>query len=60
MAQFSICYGAESLANMNELPFWKFEDRFEASQTKDPSIAFSGMKVTQIKEPETILKGRVK
>lgn len=49
---FSICCGAESPANMNELPLWKFEDRFEASPTKDPAIAFSGMKVTQVEEPD--------
>ncbi|KAI3515077.1 hypothetical protein L1887_13827 [Cichorium endivia] len=49
---FSICCGAESPANMTDLPLWKFEDRFEASPTKDPAIAFSGMKVTQVEEPD--------
>ncbi|XP_071712167.1 uncharacterized protein [Rutidosis leptorrhynchoides] len=49
---FSICCGAESPANMNELPVWKFEDRFESSPTKDPAIAFSGMKVTQVEDPD--------
>ncbi|XP_076926004.1 uncharacterized protein LOC143589023 [Bidens hawaiensis] len=49
---FSICCGAESPANMNDLPMWKFEERFEASPTKDPAIAFSGMKVTQVEEPD--------
>ncbi|GJX87301.1 trafficking protein particle complex subunit 11 isoform X2 [Tanacetum coccineum] len=49
---FSISCGAESPANMQELPLWKFEDRFEASPTKDPAIAFSGMKVTQVEEPD--------
>ncbi|KAM0034067.1 putative trafficking protein particle complex subunit 11 [Helianthus debilis subsp. tardiflorus] len=49
---FSICCGAESPANMNDLPLWKFEERFEASPTKDPAIAFSGMKVTQVEEPD--------
>ncbi|KAI3668917.1 hypothetical protein L6452_40134 [Arctium lappa] len=49
---FSICCGAESPANMHDLPLWKFEDRFEASPTKDPAIAFSGMKVTQVEEPD--------
>nr|XP_043615087.1 trafficking protein particle complex subunit 11 [Erigeron canadensis] len=49
---FSICCGAESPANIHELPLWKFEDRFEASPTKDPAIAFSGMKVTQVEEPD--------
>ncbi|KAL8251541.1 hypothetical protein R6Q59_035234 [Mikania micrantha] len=49
---FSICCGAESPANMNDLPMWKFEERFDASPTKDPAIAFSGMKVTQVEEPD--------
>ena len=50
-SHFSICCGAESPANMQDLPLSKFEDRFEASPTKDPTIAFSGMKVSQVEEP---------
>ncbi|KAK1432478.1 hypothetical protein QVD17_09375 [Tagetes erecta] len=49
---FSISCGAESPANMHDLPLWKFEERLEASPTKDPAIAFSGMKVTQVEEPD--------
>lgn len=43
---------------MNDLPLWKFEDRVEASPTKDPALAFSGQKATQVEEadPQVDLK----
>ncbi|PSS36604.1 Trafficking protein particle complex subunit like [Actinidia chinensis var. chinensis] len=49
---FTICCRAESPASMNDLPLWKFEDRVETLPTKDPGLAFSGQKATQIEELE--------
>lgn len=49
---FMICCQAESPASMEELPFWKFEDQVETFPTKDPGLAYSGLKVIQVEEPE--------
>ncbi|KAK2977149.1 hypothetical protein RJ640_027762, partial [Escallonia rubra] len=49
---FSLCCRAESPASMNDLPLWKFEDRAETFPTKDPALAFSGQRATQVEEPE--------
>ncbi|CAK9135377.1 unnamed protein product [Ilex paraguariensis] len=49
---FTICCRAESPASMNDLQLWKFEDQVETFPTKDPSLAFSGQKATQVEEPD--------
>ncbi|KAL5550855.1 hypothetical protein UlMin_001031 [Ulmus minor] len=49
---FTICCRAESPASMNDLPLWKFEDRVETYPTKDPVLAFTGQKATQVEEPD--------
>uniref|UniRef100_A0A5B7A4W4 Putative trafficking protein particle complex subunit 11 n=1 Tax=Davidia involucrata TaxID=16924 RepID=A0A5B7A4W4_DAVIN len=49
---FTICCRAESPASLNDLPLWKFEDRVETFPTKDPGLAFSGQKFTQVEEPD--------
>ncbi|KAK4791665.1 hypothetical protein SAY86_032078 [Trapa natans] len=49
---FSIICRAESPASMDDLPLWKFEDRVETFPTKDPTLALTGQKATQIEEPE--------
>ncbi|XP_059623366.1 uncharacterized protein LOC132266501 [Cornus florida] len=49
---FTICCRAESPASMNDLPLWKFEDRVETFPTKDPALAFSGQKATEVEEPD--------
>ncbi|XP_042985040.1 trafficking protein particle complex subunit 11 isoform X1 [Carya illinoinensis] len=49
---FTICCRAESPASMEDLPLFKFEDRVETSPTKDPALAFTGQKATQIEEPD--------
>ncbi|WOK94149.1 trafficking protein particle complex subunit 11 isoform X1 [Canna indica] len=49
---FMICCQTESPASMEDLPFWKFEGRVETFPTKDPGLAFSGVKVIQVEEPE--------
>ena len=48
---FTICCRAESPASMGDLPLWKFEERVEAYPTKDPALAFTGQKATQVEEP---------
>lgn len=52
---FSIICRAESPASMDDLPLWKFEDRVETYPTKDPILALTGQKATQIEEPETLV-----
>ncbi|XAR58082.1 hypothetical protein NMG60_11026462 [Bertholletia excelsa] len=52
---FTICCRAESPASMNELPLWKFEDHVETFPTKDPGLAFSGQKATQVEEPDPLV-----
>ncbi|PON44825.1 Foie gras liver health family [Parasponia andersonii] len=49
---FTICCRAESPASMGDLPLWKFEDRVDAYPTKDPALAFTGQKATQVEEPD--------
>lgn len=49
---FTICCRAESPASMSDLPLWKFEDRVEAYPTKDPALALTGQKATQVEEPD--------
>ncbi|XP_021804548.1 trafficking protein particle complex subunit 11 [Prunus avium] len=49
---FTICCRAESPASMDDLPLWKFEDRVVTYPTKDPALAFSGQKATQVEEPD--------
>lgn len=49
---FTICCRAESPASMDELPLWKFEDRVVTYPTKDPALAFSGQKATQVEESD--------
>ncbi|XP_039146437.1 trafficking protein particle complex subunit 11 isoform X1 [Dioscorea cayenensis subsp. rotundata] len=49
---FAICCQAESPASMEDLPLWKFEDRMESFPTKDPALAYSGQRFTQVDEPE--------
>ncbi|PKI57065.1 trafficking protein particle complex subunit 11 [Punica granatum] len=49
---FTILCRAESPASMDDLPLWKFEDRVETYPTKDPSLALTGQKATQVEEPE--------
>ncbi|KAJ8763871.1 hypothetical protein K2173_003653 [Erythroxylum novogranatense] len=49
---FTICCRAESPASMDELPLWKFEDRVETFPTRDPALAFSGQKASQVEEPD--------
>ncbi|KDP24923.1 hypothetical protein JCGZ_24301 [Jatropha curcas] len=51
-AHFTICCRAESPASMDGLPLWKFEDCVETFPTKDPALAFSGQKITQVEEPD--------
>ncbi|KAA8532099.1 hypothetical protein F0562_006759 [Nyssa sinensis] len=52
---FTICCRAESPASLNDLPLWKFEDRVETFPTKDPGLAFSGQKFTQVEEPDPLV-----
>ncbi|KAK4763309.1 hypothetical protein SAY86_009077 [Trapa natans] len=52
---FSIICRAESPASMADLPLWKFEDRAETFPTKDPALALTGQKGTQIEEPEPLV-----
>lgn len=47
---FTICCRAESPVSMDDLPLWKFEDHVETLPTKDPALAFSGLKATQVEE----------
>ncbi|KAI8541025.1 hypothetical protein RHMOL_Rhmol08G0030600 [Rhododendron molle] len=49
---FTICCMAESPASLNDLPLWKFEDRMETFPIKDPGLAFSAQKATQVEEPD--------
>lgn len=49
---FTICCRAESPASMDDLPLWKFEDRVVTHPTKDPALAFSGQRATQVEEPD--------
>uniref|UniRef100_A0A2N9ILL2 Trafficking protein particle complex subunit 11 domain-containing protein n=1 Tax=Fagus sylvatica TaxID=28930 RepID=A0A2N9ILL2_FAGSY len=49
---FTICCRAESPASMDDLPLWKFEDLVETSPMKDPALAFTGQKATQVEEPD--------
>ena len=42
-----------SPASMDELPLWKFEDCVETYPTKDPALAFSGQRATQVEEPDS-------
>ncbi|XP_052196594.1 uncharacterized protein LOC127803957 [Diospyros lotus] len=49
---FTICCRAESPAQLNDLPLWKFEDRVESFPVKDPGLAFSGQKAIQVEEPD--------
>ncbi|CAI9780858.1 unnamed protein product [Fraxinus pennsylvanica] len=37
---------------MNDLPLWKYEDITESTPTKDPGLAFSGLKAIQVEELE--------
>lgn len=48
----TICCMAESPASLNDLPLWKFEDRMETFPIKDPGLAFSAQKATQVEEPD--------
>ncbi|XP_065857496.1 uncharacterized protein [Euphorbia lathyris] len=47
---FTVCCSAESPASMDDLPLWKFEDRVETFPIKNPVLALSGQKVTQVEE----------
>ncbi|WCJ32860.1 hypothetical protein M5689_014257 [Euphorbia peplus] len=47
---FTVCCSAESPASMEDLPLWKFEDHMETFPLKDPVLALSGQKVTQVEE----------
>ncbi|XP_038881669.1 trafficking protein particle complex subunit 11 isoform X2 [Benincasa hispida] len=47
---FTICCRAESPVSMDDLPLWKFEDHVETLPTKDPALAFSGLKAIQVEE----------
>ncbi|XP_022926701.1 trafficking protein particle complex subunit 11 isoform X1 [Cucurbita moschata] len=47
---FTICCRAESPASMDDLPVWKFENHLETLPTKDPALAFSGLKTIQVEE----------
>lgn len=49
---FTICSRAESPASMEDLPIWKHENHVESLPTKDPILAFSGQKATQVEELE--------
>ncbi|KAK1259025.1 hypothetical protein QJS04_geneDACA001450 [Acorus gramineus] len=50
--RFIIHCQIESPASMEDLPLWKFEDRFETFPTKEPSLSFYGQKVIQVEEPD--------
>ncbi|KAJ7944021.1 Trafficking protein particle complex subunit 11 [Quillaja saponaria] len=48
----TICCRAESPASMSDLPLWKFEDRVQTFPVKDPVLALSGQKASQVEEPD--------
>lgn len=51
-SHFTIRCIAESPASMDSLALWTMEERIETLPTKDPILAFSGLKSSQVEEPD--------
>ncbi|KAK7346263.1 hypothetical protein VNO80_20778 [Phaseolus coccineus] len=51
-SHLSICCRAESPASLDSLPLWTLEDCVQTVPIKDPILVLSGLKSTQVDEPD--------